>query len=77
MDIFPFLTSLETDPDFDPLDERKAIENMRFRNRQIDNLLGGTISAEDLLDVLESTGVNPTEYANAVSDAVNVFLRCA
>lgn len=71
----PFLTWLETDPDFNKADCDRAFEQMRERNRAIQSLIDGTLSAEDLLDLLEGTGVNPTEYANAVQGAVEAFVK--
>jgi hypothetical protein len=70
----PFLTNPEWEPDFSERDTARAVREMRWRNRAIQNCIDGRLSAEDLLDVLEATGLDPIEYVEAVEGAVSALI---
>jgi hypothetical protein len=74
MNLAPFLTNPEWTPDFSERDNLRAITEMRQRNRAIQECVWGNLSAEALLDILESTGLDPIEYVDAVEGAVNALI---
>jgi hypothetical protein len=74
MNLTPFLTNPEWEPDFSERDNLRAITEMRQRNRAIQECLFGHLKPEDLLDILEQTGLDPIEYVEAVEGAVQALI---
>jgi hypothetical protein len=74
MNLAPFLTNPEWEPDFSERDNLRAIREMRWRNTAIQKCIDGKLSADDLLDVLEATGLDPIEYVEAVEGAVSALI---
>jgi hypothetical protein len=74
VNLTPFLTNPEWEPDFSELDTARAVREMRWRNRAIQNCIDGRLPAEELLDVLEATGLDPIEYVEAVEGATQALI---
>lgn len=58
----PLLTFLEDQPDYNEADFRQECERLFQRQKAIDDLLRGQIRAGDLLDLLDSHGLDAIRY---------------
>jgi hypothetical protein len=74
-----YLTTLSTnfrdDPDFNESDQASEFESLRVRQRAIDDLLQGKISPVDLLDLLEYQEIDPVEYMDAATAAIETVIN--
>lgn len=68
IDFLPFLTFSEDNPDFDDSDTQSDLEEMMVRNGAIEQFLKGCISGDDLLGIVEASGMDADEYFSTVMD---------
>jgi len=67
----PFDTYYRRNPDFDNADSAREVINLIQRQDAIADSLVGETSAEYVLDVLESQGIDPRAYVDCVEANVN------
>lgn len=71
----PLSTDFRDDPDFNESDRAIEFESLRVRQRAIDDLLQGQISPADLLDLLEYQEIDPVEYMDAATEAIETVIN--
>lgn len=71
----PLSTNFRDDPDFNESDRAKEFELLATRQGAIDDLLQGNISPVDLLDLLEYQEIDPTEYMEAATEAIEAVIN--
>lgn len=62
----PFDTYLRTSPDFSDANAAKEVIDLSIRQNAIADCLEGQTTADYVLDVLESQGIDPTAYVDCV-----------
>lgn len=75
MDILdPFATVFREHPDFNAGDARLEAQQLGERQDVIEQVIRGDESFDALLDLLESQGIDPTEYINATAENLNYIV---
>jgi hypothetical protein len=73
--IDPLSTNFRDDPDFNASDRANEIELLAVRQRAIDEVLRGELSPANLLELLESQEVDPVEYMEAATEAIEFVIN--
>lgn len=73
--IEPLSTYLIENPDFTEQDEQDEVKRLFARQQLIDAVARGEASAEDLLDMIESHGIEPAAYVDSVVHNVEFVIK--
>jgi hypothetical protein len=73
--IDPLSTNFRDEPDFNESDRAREFELLAVRQRAIEEILRGELSPSDLLEILESQEIDPTEYMDAATGAIEFVLN--
>lgn len=71
----PLSTIFIDDPDYNQSDEDGEIQRLFQRQEAISSMLDGKISVDDALDLLQSQGINPDDYAAAAIDNMDWVMK--
>lgn len=75
INILPFLTFYRDNPDYNASDKFHEIGLMNQRNDAIESFVTGKQSADYVLDLLESQGIDPVIYVETVEEAIRYCLE--
>lgn len=70
IDLLPIMTFSDDNPDFSESDCRQDSEQLMIRSEAIESFAFGKISGDDLLSIVEDSGVSPDEYLDCVLDNI-------
>jgi hypothetical protein len=71
----PLATNYRDDPDFNASDRAQEVALLDVRQRAIDEVLRGKMSPADLLELLESQEIDPVEYMDASTEALEAAIN--
>jgi hypothetical protein len=71
----PLSTNYRDDPDFNESDRRAEFDMMTVRQDAIEAVVEGKMHPRDLLDLLESQEIDPVEYMDASTAAIEMVIR--
>lgn len=73
--LIPLSTNYRDNPDFNHLDALNEFELLKTRQQAIGAILKGDMNPDDLLDLLDEQDIDPLEYAQAASEAINFVIN--
>jgi hypothetical protein len=73
--IDPLSTNFRDNPDFNDSDRDFEVGLLKVRQRAIDEVLRGELPPGDLLDLLESQQIDPVEYMDAATAAIESVIN--
>jgi hypothetical protein len=71
----PLSTNFRENPDFNESDRSREFELLAVRQGAIEEVLRGELSPGDLLDLLESQEIDPLDYMEAATEAIESVIN--
>ena len=68
IDLLPFWTLSDNNPDLDENDIARDTEEMMCRHDAVEDFVLGKISGDDLLGIIDESGIDADEYLDSVLD---------